>query len=612
MADTLRHRGPDGHGVWSDASAKVALAHRRLAIQGLGEQGAQPMVHPDGGSVLDYNGELFGAAPLRTELARQGVVFRGHSDTEILLHALSRWGVPETLARIRGQFAFAYYDVAARRLYLARDRVGIRPLYLAEQGGRFAAASEQKALLALGWVDRTPRPEAILRYLALGRTDDVPGETMLTGIGSLAPGHWAVWDGRTLAVHRYYRADVEAAPSSIATLRAELTEAVRTQLVGDVPIGATVSGGLDSSTVALLADRARVADGTTEALHLFAYHDALTQPEHDERPFQRAVLAAMKSPHQVHWVTSSPERLRADFDRYVHHQEEPYGDASSYAEHAIAREAADHGVKVLLNGLGGDEVFVGYAAFIGPLMLELVRRGELRGAFDLLRVAPQVSADLRGGHAARAAVYHALPARLRNAATAARAARSSGLAAGLVRDAAVDAFRSYHAHDGGWASPTNAALRGALESWCIPRFLAHSDRMGLAAGVEGRVPLLDERVIAAAWGIPAQDRVGVTGLKASLRAAAAHVLPREVRDRAWKLGFHAPLRAYVAALEAPLRAGHATAAAALGEAPPWETLSFQSRWRWGNVGAYLGWVASRPRVDAPGDAAQGGVVAEVA
>lgn len=610
MADTIRHRGPDGHGLWCDAGAPVALAHQRLAIQGLGEQGAQPMAHPEGRGVLIYNGELFGAGPLRDELARGGVVFRGTSDTEILVHALARWGVAETLARVRGQFAFAWYDVAARRLYLARDRVGVRPLYYAEERGRLAAASEQKALLALRWVDRTPRPEAMLRYLVLSRTDDVPGETMLAGIRCLPPGHWAEWDGAALRVHRYYRADVGAAPSTIETLRDELENAVRLQLVGDVPIGATVSGGVDSSAVALLADRARVAAGSGEVLHLFAYHDALA--EADERPYQRAVLESMKSPHEVHWVSGSPERFAAQLDHYVHHQEEPYGDVSSYAEYCIARDAADHGVKVLLSGLGGDEVFVGYGSFIGPVMLELLRHGEIQGAIDLWKVAPRVAEAMRGTHVFRAAAYHALPGRLRNAASALRAARSAGLGADLIRAAAADAYRTWHVHDGGAVSPTNAALRGALESWCIPRYLAHSDRMGLAAGVEGRVPLLDERVIEVAWGIPVAARVGQNGLKASLRAATAHVLPAVVRDRAWKLGFHAPLRRYVAALEEPLRAGHRIAERAMGTAPPWDSLGYDTRWRWGILGAYLGWVASRPIAAAAAEPAQAGAVAEVA
>lgn len=605
MADVIRHRGPDGHGLWSAADhelpAPLALTHRRLAVQGLGEQGAQPMVHPGGRGVLVYNGELFDAGPLRAELARAGVTFRGTGDTEILLHALARWGVPDTLARIRGQFAFAWYDTRARRLYLARDRVGVRPLYYATTRGRLAAASEQKALLALGWVDRTPRASAMRCFLAIGRTDDVPGETMLAGIACLPAGHWAAWDGARLEIHRYYRADVDAPAATIDTLRAELTHAVETQLVGDVPIGATVSGGLDSSAVALLADRARLASGTREVLHLFAYHDTLA--EADERPYQRAVLEAMQSPHEVHWVSSEPQRMLAELDRYVHHQEEPYGDVSSYAEYCIAREAAAHGVKVLLSGLGGDEVFVGYPTFVGPLILELARSGEFRDIRELVRVAPQVSDALRGTQALQAAAYHALPARLRNAVTALRAARASGLDRDAVRAAVIDAFRTWHPHDGGAVSPTNAALRGSIESWCIPRYLAHSDRVCLAFGVEGRVPLLDERVIEVAWGIPARERVGASGLKASLRAAAAGVLPPLVRDRAWKLGFHAPLRHYVGALDEPLRAGHRTAAAALGHAPAWASLDFATRWRWGALGAYLDWVASRPRADVASAAA---------
>jgi len=368
MAESIRHRGPDGHGLLTSPDAPLVLAHRRLAIQGLGNQGAQPMLHPEGRGALIYNGELFEAAALRAELEREGVVFRGHSDTEILVHALARYGVEGALARIRGQFAFAWFDAISQRLYLARDRVGIRPLYYAASNGRLAGASEQKALLLLRWVDRAIRPEAALRYLALGRTDDVPGETMIAGIRSLPPGHFAEWDGVSLRVQRYYRAGVSVPPSTIALVRERLERAVAAQLVGDVPVGAMVSGGLDSSTVALLADRARTREGAVEPLHLFAYHDALA--EKDERAYQNAVIEAMKGPHRVHWVSSTPDELHRHFDLYIHHQEEPYGDVSSYAEYCIAREAARHGVKVILSGLGGDEVFVGYPAFLGPLFVE--------------------------------------------------------------------------------------------------------------------------------------------------------------------------------------------------------------------------------------------------
>jgi asparagine synthase (glutamine-hydrolysing) len=598
MADTLRHRGPDGQGLTVEAAVPLAMAHRRLAIQGLGDQGAQPMAHPDGRGVLLYNGELFGADGLRAALAGEGVVFQGSSDTEILLHALARWGVEGTLAGISGQFAFAWFDAARRTLFLARDRVGIRPLYYAESEGRLAVASEQKALLLLRWVDRTPRPEALLRYLALGRTDDVPGETMLAGIRSLPAGHYAEWDGTTLRAHRYYRTATPVPASTVTDVRAHLERAVAAQLVGDVPLGATVSGGLDSSTVALLADRARLASGASTKLHLFAYHDALA--EKDERPYQQYVLEAMKSPHEVHWVSSSPARLRDGFERYIHHQEEPYGDVSSYAEYAVADEAARHGVKVLLSGLGGDEVFLGYPTFLAPLLLDLVAEGRVAEALSVLHVTPSLG-DISAWTPLSAAAYHAIPCRLRNALSAARAARRTGrLPVHLALAAARDAFRTFHTHDG--RGNTNAVLRSAVESWSIPRYLSHSDRMGLAAGVEGRVPLLDEGVIRAAWGIPVAARFGPNGLKASLRAAAGHVLPPAVRDRAWKLGFHVPLGAYVRALDEPLRVGHGVVGLALDVTPPaWESLGPAARWLWGNLGAYLGWASAHvhaPSLDA--------------
>jgi asparagine synthase (glutamine-hydrolysing) len=602
MGEAIRHRGPDGHGLWSSPDAPLCLAHRRLAIQGLGEQGAQPMLHPEGRGALIYNGELFGAGELRAALQKLGVSFRGTSDTEILLHALALWGVEKTLGRISGQFAFAWFDAATKRLYLARDRVGIRPLYYACDRGRLAAGSEQKALLLLPWVDRRPRIDALLRYLVLGRTDDIAGETMLEGIRALPPGHWAAWDGKDLVLHRYYRAETDVPVSTVAAVRRQLVRAVSEQLVGDVPLGAMVSGGLDSSTVALLADRSRLAGGVSSKLHLFAYHDALA--EQDERVYQRAVLEAMQSPHEIHWVSGSPERLLADFEHYVHHQEEPYADISSYAEYSIAREASQHGVKVLLNGLGGDEVFLGYPSFIGPLMLDLIAEGRTADILGLLRLTPKLGVN-NPLYPVLGAAYHALPGHLRNALAAGRAARSLGrLPPPLVLRAARDAFRTWHPNDGKGAA--NAALRGALESWSVPRYLAHSDRMGLAAGVEGRVPLLDEGVIRAAWGVPPGDRVGVSGLKASLRAAAGSVLPPSVRDRAWKLGFHAPLGAYVSRLGEPLRAGHRRVADLLGTAPDWASMSPASRWVWGNLGAYLGWVASRPAV-LPLDAAEASV-----
>ena len=592
MSGRIAHRGPDGEGIWSDVSAPLALAHRRLAIRGLGEQGAQPMLGSRG--VLVFNGELFGADELARELIGRGSRFRGTSDTEILLHALEAFGVEQALERVRGQFAFAWWSRDDRRLHLVRDRVGIRPIYFAACGERLAMASEQKSLLLLPWLDASASIDGMLRFLTMGRTDDVPGETLLAGIRSLPAGHRAVWDGRELHVSSYHRIANEPPASGPPEIRRELERAVEEQLVSDVPIGATVSGGLDSSSVALLADLARIRRGDTTVLHLFAYHDRAA--EADESDYQRAVLAAIKTPHEVHWVSSHPAELRERFDRYVHHQEEPYGDVSSYAEYCLAEQAQRSGVKVLLNGLGGDEVFVGYPTFFGPLLLDILRSGDLRALRETVRVAPHVLArEGTGWIPVLGALYHAAPGRVRNALTALRSARSAGLEGALARRCARDAWSHWHAHDGHGA--LNAALRGSIESWCIPRYLLHSDRMGLAHGVEGRVPLLDDGVIRAAFGVPPAQRVGPTGLKASLRAAVADVLPPIVRDRAWKLGFHAPLSVYVAALDEPLRAGHATARELLAGGPDWGELRPAERWRWGALGAYFAWAKRQRAAD---------------
>lgn len=593
MSAALVHRGPDAGGAWdaNDESIPLAIRHRRLAIRGLGEQGAQPMLGAT--SVLSFNGELFGVESLRREFLARGVVFRGTSDTEILLHALEHWGVPGALNRLRGQFAFVWWSHREHRLYLVRDRVGIRPLYWSRAGAKLAVASEQKALLLLPWVDAAPAIDPMLRFLSMGRTDDVPFDTMLGNVRSLPPGHWASWDGSEFRVSRYHRIDESPPPSSIEELRRELVRAVDEQLVSDVPIGATVSGGLDSSAVVALADRARLSRGDSTTLHLFAYHDL--RAEQDETLFQKEVIHAVRSPSETHWVSSSPEALASRFDHYVNHQEEPYGDVSSYAEFCLAEEAHANGVKVLLGGLGGDEVFVGYVSFFGPLVLDLLRKGDFAALRQVARIAPDVFGKPGAAWVPfAAAAYHALPARLRNMWSALRNARSAGLQLKDVINGGADAWRTWHRHDG--SDHTNAALRGALESWSIPRYLLHSDRMVLAHGVEGRVPLLDDGVIRAAFGIPPSARLGPYGLKASLRNAIGDQLPKAVVERRWKLGFHAPVNAYVQALDEPLRTGHRFTCDILGGGPAWDELPSSGRWNWGVLGCYLAWARRQQAV----------------
>jgi asparagine synthase (glutamine-hydrolysing) len=585
----LAHRGPDGEGTFEADVRPLVLGHRRLAIQGLGPQGAQPMADHRGAGCVVFNGEIFNVVELRDALAAEGVRCAGRSDTEGLVEALALWGVARPIERARGQLAFAWYEHATRTLHLVRDRLGVRPLYVARTTHRLAIASEVKGLLGLSWVDRRMRPEPCLRYLLTGRTDDVPGETTFAGIDLLEPATHATWDGSTFASRRYWRVPVDPPPVVAADVRAALDRAVSRQMIADVPIGAMVSGGIDSSAVMLLADRLRKESAETAALHLFAYHDVAALA--DERPYQRAVLAAVQSPHVTHWVSSSPADLSRDLGSYVDHQEEPYGDVSSYAEFCIARLARERGVRVLLSGLGGDEVFTGYPAYIGPLVRDLLREGSVGAARDLLVSLPAVMGTGglvdNGLRAVAAAAYYSLPAPVRHAATALRSASARRVPRTLWLAGARDAWRTGHPGDG--RRRLNASLRASIESWAIPRYLLHSDRMGLAHGVENRVPLLDEDLIEVALGVPTALRCDRVGLKASLRAAAGRVLPREIAERGWKLGFHAPLGTYVRGLDESLRAGCGEAASFLGRGPRYDDLAPADRWLWGNLGFFIRW-----------------------
>ncbi len=592
MAARLAHRGPDGEGEWmpEQPGPPLALVHRRLAIRGAGADGAQPAVGRRG--VLAFNGELFGLDDLRLQIAAKGERISGRSDTEVLLRALDTWGMPDVLSRVRGQFAFVWWCSAEQKLYLVRDRVGVRPLYFSVLGPRLAVASEQKALLQLPWIERRFSASGMFRFLTMGRTDDVPFKTLIEGIESMPAGHFAAWDGVTLDVKRYHRFELEAAQTTATDIRRELRRAVAEQLVSDVPIGVTISGGLDSSAIVAVADDIRQQEGSERPLHVFAFHDALAQA--DERPYQDAVISALKSSHVVHWVSSSACQLVDDFDRYVDSQEEPFADVSSYGESRLAAAAAANGVRVLLNGIGGDEVFLGYPGFCAPLFVDLVRGGHFGALRDLVTVWPQVVGGPEGsGSLVARSAHQLLPSRIRNAVGLIR--HASGLelplrmtTAGLRESCTPTRQRQV----GDWSG---AMMLEALESWATPRFLQHSDRMCLASGVESRVPLLDEGVIRAALAIPPCQRVGSLGLKHLLRIAVGDLLPPLVAARRWKLGFHLPLTPYVHALEEPLRAGHQVLLQELGGGPDWAALGPAARWRFGTLGAYLGWARAQGR-----------------
>jgi asparagine synthase (glutamine-hydrolysing) len=363
MSNTLVHRGPDGDGVWT--AGNVGLAHRRLAIIDLRTVASQPMSNEDGSVWITFNGEIYNFRELRTDLEARGHVFRTASDTEVIVHAYEEYG-RQCLERLRGMFAFAIWDARKRLLFLARDRVGKKPLFYYLGRDRFLFASEIKALLTDPAVPAEPDPMALDHFLAL---QYIPAPlTAFRGVRKLPPAHWLeVRDGR-IEMGRYWK--LQYTPKrqvtlveAVAELRWRFAEAVRLRLVSDVPLGVFLSGGVDSSAV--------VAAMTQEMGHpVQTFSVGFEDASFDERPFARQVAERYRTTH-TELVVKAP--VTDILPQLVWHYDEPFGDASAVPSYAIAALTSQH-VTVVLNGDGGDENFAGYEWYVKDLF---VRRGEI-------------------------------------------------------------------------------------------------------------------------------------------------------------------------------------------------------------------------------------------
>ncbi len=349
MTRRLAHRGPDGKGVW--AGEGVGLAHTRLSILDLSSAGSQPMVAPDGSCVLAFNGEIYNYQELRDELQQERETFRSRSDTEVLLMGYRRWG-RSVLERLRGMFAFALYDMAHRKLFLVRDRLGIKPLYYAHLNPGIVFGSEIKALLAHPGIRREMNPTAAGAYFELGY---VPGpHTIFEGIQALSPGCWLEYGEGRLAIQRYWIPDFSrnglggCEDELLDQLDQRLNDAVKSHLVADVPVGAFLSGGIDSSLVCAVAQRHMAKPLRTFTIGF--------DGGGDERRTARLVAAHIGSDHHEAVATAD---IVAELPRLVKHLEQPLFDNSVLPTHLVSQTARRH-MKVVLSGDGGDEPFAGY------------------------------------------------------------------------------------------------------------------------------------------------------------------------------------------------------------------------------------------------------------
>ncbi len=566
--DTLRHRGPDAHGHWQDDGAGLWLGHRRLAVIDLSEAGAQPMQSRDGRHVLVFNGEIYNFETLRAALVRDGVTLRGHSDTEVLLETIARDGLAATLPRLNGMFALALWDRQTRSLQLARDRFGEKPLYYGVLEGALLFGSELKAILGL--CTRTPALDRTV-LAAYFRRNYVPEPaSIFSGVAKLPAGHMLTVTrdelSRLPAPQAYWSlsAEVESAVQSrsamtdaqaVTAVHDTLARAVELRMVADVPLGALLSGGIDSSLMVALMQRA-----SRQPVRTFSI--GFGEAGYDEAPHARAVARHLGTEHTEQRV-SAAEAL-AVIPRLADIYDEPFADSSQIPSVLVAA-LARRSVTTAITGDGGDELFGGYLryglalkwwqhtrALPAPLRTALIKTitHVAPAHWDrlLLGVAPLLPARLRFG--APGDRLHKL-ARLAAAPDiGAMHAAAAELGSGVRLVLGVEAFQRGPQRVAPAALDEAAAMMLADALDYLPGdILTKIDRAAMAASLETRVPFLDNEVVALAWRLPSHMKLRGQQSKWVLREVLARYVPPALTERA-KAGFAVPLDAW---LRGPLR-----------------------------------------------------------
>jgi asparagine synthase (glutamine-hydrolysing) len=533
MLAAVAHRGPDDQGVFLDGS--LALGHRRLSILDTSSAGHQPMVSPSGRAVLTYNGEIYNYVELAASLPDATHRLRSRSDTEVILAQYEAMG-EKCLQDFIGMFAFALWDMPRQRLLLARDRLGIKPLYWTRTRGGIAFASEIKALLTALDEPRAVNTSAIEPYMRFGY---VPGEqTMFQGIYKLLPGHMLVVEKGQLLLRQYWELAFEDeetgdAKSRSMMLRELLADAVRIHLRSDVPLGFFLSGGLDSSAVVALVRHEVPGDLKTFSV-AFDMGSA-----YDERPYARMVSKTFQTEH--HEVVLMPDEFQSLIPKFVWQMDEPVTEASAILLYRVAQLAAEH-VTVVLSGEGADELFGGYDIYRYMRALEALRSvagpRSLRGLARLARAmgVPKAEKYLALG---------ALPFEQRYAGVSMYEPRdwdavyTDDFMDVLTENPLADTLSTYYSRSQGWR-PLNRMLYLDTKMWLPDDILVKADKMSMAHSLELRVPFLDHRLVEFAARVPPHEKSSWRASKLILKQAMEGILPRQILRRK-KLGFPTPI-----------------------------------------------------------------------
>jgi asparagine synthase (glutamine-hydrolysing) len=535
MNAAVRHRGPDDEGFafFADGPWRLALGHRRLSIVDLSAAGHQPMTSADGNLCIIYNGEVYNHIELRAELEKEGVRFATRSDTEVMLAAYRRWG-EKCLERFNGMFAFILVDWARKRVFAARDRFGVKPLYYwTSPSGQLAFASEIKQFTVLeGW-RAVMNGQRVYDFINWGLSDHA-GETLFQGVRQLRGGEYVSASleelGRGIRPRQWYRlAPRPTQDEPVRAWRELLEDSVRLRLRADVPVGSCLSGGLDSSAIVCVANRALRAAGAQQMQRTFSARS--TDPRLDEGRFIDAVVRHTGVANAQ--VEPPAARLFDELSELTWHQDEPFGSTSIYAQSHVFALAARNGVKVMLDGQGADEQLAGYASFHAARFGHLARGLRLATLLSEIRA---VSRRLPRGQVAAYAVSSLVPDPLR------QLLRRLGNRAS-THNPCLDMARLGARHadpflaQGANAPNVEALSVSQLLHTSLPMLLHWEDRDSMQHSIEARVPFLDYRLVELTLGLPEEEKLSQGITKRVLREAMRGVLPEEVRARTDKIGF---------------------------------------------------------------------------
>lgn len=548
MLDAQSHRGPDGREEWQSVSGICRLGHNRLAIIDV-EGGSQPLEHKSAGLSITFNGCIYNYRELRSELISLGCQFKTKTDTEVILHAYAVWGA-NCLKRLNGMFAFAIWSESERRLFCARDRLGLKPFYFMELPNGFAFGSEIKALLALPKIPRKVNHSVLQDYLVM--QSPLSDETLFHGILRLQPGHFIIVDDRGAVLKRYcywrqqFSTPNEERPNSdeLENLNWLLEDSVRLQLRSDVALGSYLSGGLDSSLLVALCSRINQGRGVK------VFSGAFDYPGYDETKYAR--LAAEAAGSELFEVRPGPSEFADQISSIIWHMDEPTGGPGVFPQYNVAKLASDH-VKVTLSGQGGDEVFAGYVRYLLCFMEEMNLRSLKEGGTET-NLLKKLDAEISQSAVLRS--YAPMIKRFWSRGLSEphdkryfqlldRSTQFSDLYqrdvfldnktferfSSIFLDSDAQTFVNKIIH-----FDTRVHLQGLLQV---------EDRVSMASGLETRAPLLDHRIVEFMASLSVEKKIAYGEPKAFLRRVAKNIVPSNIALREDKMGFPVPFNKWI-------------------------------------------------------------------